>query len=123
MHSRLRDVYRRVGRYELIEAILESFVGGEECARRRYCDGYDGADALIETSEQRALRRSICIFIVESVVWRLYASLERVERIDQQVNGKGSKCAGLYELSACGDVYTAELCPTSHMSVLVLDDM
>lgn len=60
--------------------------------------GYDdAADALVEASEEDLLINGIGGFVeVETVViGRLESGLECVERIDKQIDCKGSECASL----------------------------
>lgn len=60
--------------------------------------GYDdAAHALVEASEEDLLVDSIggLVEVETIIVGRLESCLESVERIDKQINCKGSECAGL----------------------------
>lgn len=95
MYGRLRQIERRVGRDKIVEGVLQGFVRGEECARRGDGNEDDGADTLIETSEQRSICRAICIFVKPLIIFRLQSGLERVQGVNKEVDGEGSKSSSL----------------------------
>lgn len=80
----------------LDESSLDAFVGGEEGTRRWDSGQDDAPNALVQATEERPIDgagRHIGVKLF--VVGRLDASLDGVERVDEEIDAEGSERAGL----------------------------